>query len=104
MYLFSGAILRALRMMTLPPRGHPMSFHVYQVLCKPSVDFAPFYSFLVGPGRNRHSGLPHYTKEEPGALTFPRREESSPCLGAPEAHSWRLSLNNPHIPWVRVPL
>lgn len=54
MYLLSGEILRGLRMMTLPPRGHSMSLPVCQALCKPSVYFAPFYSFLVGLG-SRHS-------------------------------------------------
>lgn len=51
MYLLSGKILRGLRMMTLPPRGHSMSLPVYQALCKPSVYFAPFYSFPIGPGK-----------------------------------------------------
>lgn len=103
MCLLSGEILRGLRMTTLPPRGHSMSLPVYQALRKPSVYFAPFYSFPVGSG-SRYPGSSQFTREEPGALTFPRREESSPCLGATEAHSWHLSLNNPQILRVRVPL
>lgn len=103
MYLLSGRILRGLRMMALPPRGHSTPLPVYQALRKPSVYFAPFYSFPVGLG-SRYPGSSHYTKEEPGTLTFPRREESSPCLDATEVHSGHLSLNSPQILRVRVPL
>lgn len=81
MYLLSEAILRGLRMMKLPPRGHSMPLPVYQALRKPSVYFAPFYSFLVGQGSRHSTGkqIPWFISLHKGGTWG--SDFSSPCLG-----------------------